>query len=214
MNCKICNGKTYILFDEQFQMDYHRCLNCDFIYEDPKHHMGYDDEKKEYDTHNNSIEDEGYVNMFNRFINAFTPFILGKDLLEFGSGPEPVFSELMRRLDFNVTSYDPFYLPDETFLDKTYDVITSTEVFEHFVEPLKEIEKLVGLLKQGGILAIMTQFPKDDDHFKDWWYRRDKTHISFYTVKTFEYIAKAYNLEVLYHNDKDYMILQRTKSTD
>lgn len=209
MKCKICNSETYELFDEQFDMIYHRCKSCSFIYEDPNHHVSYDVEKNEYDTHNNSIEDEGYVNMFNRFINAFNPFVDGKDLLEFGSGPEPVFSEVLRRIGFNVTSYDPFYLPDESYLNKQYDIITSTEVFEHFVDPMKEIEGLVSLLKPEGLLAIMTQFPKDDDHFLKWWYRRDRTHISFYTVETFEYIAKRYHLEIIFKNEKDYMIFRK-----
>jgi len=214
MTCKICKQETYIIYDEQFQIEYHRCKNCGFIYEDPAYHISFNDEKKEYDTHNNSIEDEGYVNMFKRFMESFEHFVEKKNVLEYGSGPEPVFSEVLRRSGYDVTSYDPFYLPDESYLDKTYDVITSTEVFEHFVEPIQEIEKLIGLLNKDGILAIMTQFPKDDAHFKNWWYRRDKTHISFYTVETFKWIAEQYGLEVVYHNGKDYMIFKNTKSTD
>lgn len=211
MNCKICSGETYLLFDEQFKHEYYRCLSCGFIYEAPKHHVSFEDEKKEYDRHNNSIEDEGYVNMFKRFLTSFQDDVSGNELLEYGSGPEPVFSQILKQEGFDVTSYDPFYLPDETYKEKTYDVITSTEVFEHFVEPLNEFEHLLSLLNDGGILAIMTQFPKDDDHFKKWWYRRDVTHISFYTVETFEYLAKKYHMTIVYHNEKDYMILRKGK---
>jgi len=210
MKCKICNSNTYIIYDEQFDMDYHRCEKCAFIYEDPKHHIDLSNEKAEYDTHNNSIEDEGYVNMFKRFMDAFEPFVSGQSVLEYGSGPEPVFSQVLRQSDYQVTSYDPFYLPDLSYLCKSYDLITSTEVFEHFVEPMTEVEKLVGLLNEGGILAVMTQFPKDDEHFKKWWYRRDKTHISFFTIESFKYIAEIYGLKVVYHNDKDYMIFQKS----
>lgn len=209
MKCKICNQETYKLYDKQFKIDYHRCQTCGFIYEDPIFHNSYKDEHEEYLRHNNSIEDEGYVNMFLRFIDAFTPYISGKEVLEYGSGPEPVFSEVLRRNGYCVTSYDPYFLPDEGYLKKKYDLITSTEVFEHFSEPITEIEKLLSLLKKDGILAIMTQFPKDDDHFLDWWYRRDPTHISFYTVKSFDYLCHQYHLERVYHNNKDYMILKK-----
>ena len=209
MKCKICGNDTYILFDEQFKLDYHRCKKCGFIYEDPKHHATFADEKEEYDRHNNSIEDEGYVNMFKRFINAFEPFVTGKKLLEYGSGPEPVFSEVLRREGYNVTSYDPFFLPDESYLDNKYDIITSTEVFEHFSEPFEEFKKLDALIIEGGLMAIMTQFPKDDEHFKTWWYRRDITHISFFTIDSFKELAKAFDYEVMFHNDKDYMILRK-----
>lgn len=211
MKCKICSGETYLLYDEQFKHDYYRCKNCGFIYEDPKHHVSLDDERNEYDRHNNSIEDEGYVNMFKRFLASFQDEISGIQLLEYGSGPEPVFSQVLRKEGYEVTSHDPFYLPDETYKDKKYDVITSTEVFEHFVEPMNEFEHLVSLLKDNGILAIMTQFPNDDDHFKKWWYRRDITHISFYTIDTFKYLADKHNMTIVYHNEKDYMILRKGK---
>lgn len=208
MICKICSSETYILYDAQFNMDYHRCKVCGFIYEDPKHHMSHHSEKEEYGTHNNSIEDEGYVNMFRKFQRAFEPFVRGKDVLEYGSGPEPVFSEVLRRDGYQVTSYDPFFLPDESYLEYKYDLITSTEVFEHFSEPMVEIEKLLNLLKKDGVLAIMTQFPKTDEHFKTWWYRRDPTHISFYTIESFKKISQKYKLDILFHNDKDYMIFR------
>ncbi len=214
MTCKICKSDTYIIRDEQFSMDYHRCSSCGFIYEDVKHHVSHVDEKTEYSSHENTIENEGYVNMFRKFMTAFEPFVTDKVLLEYGSGPEPVFSEVLRREGYEVTSYDPYFLPDDAYLNNTYGIITSTEVFEHFVEPAEEFEKLVSLLKADGILAVMTQFPKDDEHFKTWWYRRDKTHISFFTVESFKVLAAQYKLEVVYHNEKDYMVFKKGKSTD
>lgn len=209
VRCKICNNKTYILYDKQFDIKYYRCNSCDFIYEDIENHISFKREKKIYELHNNSIDNEGYVNMFNKFIDSFESFLVGKKLLEFGSGPAPVFAELMRKRNYDVTIYDPYYFSDKLFKDNKYDVITSTEVFEHFVNPLGEIEMLVGLLNKEGILAIMTQFSKQDDHFLNWWYRRDETHISFYNEKTFMYIAEKFNLKIVYTNNKDYMILKR-----
>jgi len=209
MFCKICNEKTYDLYDAQFKITYYRCKACDFIYQDPKSHMPQALEKVEYDRHNNSIEDEAYVNMFKKFQEAFEVYIEGKVTLEYGSGPEPVFTQVLRRDGYDVTPYDPYYLNDKNFKNKKYDLITSTEVFEHFSEPMKEIKLLDSLLKCGGVLAIMTQFPKEDDHFLDWWYRRDPTHISFYSVKSFEYICKAFNYELMYTNNKNYMILKK-----
>lgn len=209
MKCKICNSDSYILLDEQFNIEYHRCKECGFIYADPLSHLVPGDEKKEYSSHNNSIDDLGYVQMFKRFQKVFEPFLIGDKVLEYGSGPTPVFSELLRKDGYEVTSFDPFFLPDESYLNKSYDLITSTEVFEHFTAPMDEIEKLVKLLKPQGVLAVMTQFAKDDIHFLQWWYRRDYTHISFYTHKSFEVIAAVYGLEIVYKNDKDYMIFKK-----
>lgn len=208
-NCLICSSDTYVLDDKQFNIIYHRCKSCDFIYMDRESVVSFKEERKVYELHNNSIEDEGYVAMFNRFINSFVEDVDGKELLEYGSGPEPVFSELMKRRGFNVTMYDLHYYNDDSYLNNKYDVITSTEVFEHFLDPMKELEKLIPLLNAGGVLAIMTQFPKGDEHFLDWWYRRDETHISFFTEKSFSYIANHFNLEIIFTNHKDYMILKK-----
>ncbi|MBO8138417.1 MAG: methyltransferase domain-containing protein [Desulfotomaculum sp.] len=40
-----------------------------------------------------------------------------------------------------------------------------------------------------GILALMTLY-HNNHNFKNWWYRQDKTHICFYSPKTFSWIAK------------------------
>jgi len=214
MFCKICHEKTYELLDVQFNIIYHRCTACGFIYQDVESHMPLALEKKEYDRHNNSIEDIPYVNMFKKFQKAFEPFLEGKETLEYGSGPEPVFTQILRNDGFSVTPYDPFYLKDESFKLKKYDLITSTEVFEHFSEPIKELTLLDTLLKPGGVLSIMTQFPKEDDHFLNWWYRRDPTHIAFYTRKSFEAICQRFGYRMVFTNDKDYMILKKNKSLE
>jgi hypothetical protein len=209
MACKICGSETYELFDTQFEIIYHRCKKCLFIYEDPKFHISSQKELEEYNRHNNSIEDQGYVNMFKRFQSAFEPFVKGKQVLEFGSGPEPVFSQVLSLDGYDVTSFDPYYAPDLAYLDKKYDLITSTEVFEHLVEPIKELEKLLDLLKVGGVLAIMTQFVPEDEVFLKWWYRRDPTHIGFFHHKSFEHLCQVYPIEIVFRNDKDYMILRK-----
>ena len=207
--CLICNHETYVLEDKQFNIIYFRCRNCGFIHEDERFVVSSEKEKSIYELHNNSIDDKGYVKMFNDFIDTFIKFTTGKEMLDFGSGPEAVFAELMKRRQFNVTIYDLFYYKDTSYLNKKYDLITSTEVFEHFINPLDEIKKISSLLKEGGILSIMTNFPKDDEHFLDWWYRRDETHVAFYTEKSFEIIGKIYGLEVLYTNNKNYMIMKK-----
>lgn len=209
MKCKICKSETYELYDGQFDINYYRCKTCAFIYQDPATHMKEALERVEYDRHNNSIDDLPYVNMFKKFQEAFEPYIEGKETLEFGSGPEPVFSQVLSKEGYDVTCYDPFYYADLSYKDKTYDLITSTEVFEHFKEPMKELACLDGLLKPGGVLAIMTQFPKEDDHFLDWWYRRDPTHISFYTLGSFDFICGLFNYERVHTNHKNYMVLKK-----
>lgn len=203
--CNLCFNETYALYDPEIKVTYAVCDSCGFTYKPPKFHVEASKEKALYDNHQNTMENEGYVNMFKRFLNqGVYPFIDSGAALEYGSGPGPVLYELLKRAGFAVDHYDPFYHPNETVFSKTYDLITSTEVFEHFHDPQKEIKTLSAILNKGGYLAIMTSFrPLDDDAFLKWWYRRDKTHVSFYTLRALDLLARAHGLYRLSTNHKN-----------
>ena len=64
-----------------------------------------------------------------------------------------------------------------------------TETAEHFYEPNKEFMRLDSLLEKGGWLGVMTNFYNDSIDFEDWYYRKDPTHVVFYTEQTLEVIA-------------------------
>ena len=85
--------------------------------------------------------------------------------------------------------YDPFYEPDEAPLAWQYDFVTCTETAEHFHAPGREFARLSGLVKPGGVLAVMTCFQVDDARFRNWHYRLDPTHVCFYRHETFEFLA-------------------------
>ena len=90
-----------------------------------------------------------------------------------------------------------FTIPDlshnnEIFLKK-YDFITCTETAEHFYDPFKEFNILNDLLIAGGWLGLMTCFMTDDSLFENWQYRKDPTHVVFYTRETLEVIAAQRN---------------------
>ena len=54
----------------------------------------------------------------------------------------------------------------------------------------------------------MTLFhPNNEEEFKDWWYRRDTTHICFYTPKTLKKLAELIGLKVLLVDDKNICVL-------
>jgi len=96
------------------------------------------------------------------------------------------------------------------YKEKKYDLITSTEVFEHFKNPLKEFRKLSNLLKKGGILSVMTLMrPKTRKDFIDWWYIRDKTHIAFYSPKTLYLLGKKFGLKMIYNNNERYITYKK-----
>ncbi len=213
MDCKICNNKTITIYDRQFSVNYYNCVNCDYIFIDPDEIVSEEEELKIYQLHENTLENTGYVDMFKDFISrTIMPYkAYVESVLDFGCGPGPVLAYLLTQEGFNVDKYDPYFFPEKTYENKTYDLITSTEVFEHFENPIKSFRTLYNCLKPEGIISIMTLYhPQDREKFQNWWYRRDKTHISFYSHDTIKYLADVFNMKILLLDSKNLCVMQKT----
>jgi hypothetical protein len=207
MKCIICNTETVDLHDKQFDQTYLRCPNCQCVFTNPSDYLNQELELDQYSRHNNSFDSPGYVDMFLRYLDFVIPKDFNGRFLDFGSGPEPVLQQVLQNKGFECDIYDPYYA--DSLPDKKYDFVTSTEVFEHFYDPLKEIETITKMLNKGGYLAVMTLFIKEEIDFQDWWYRRDPTHVTFYHQDTFEHIAECFGLEVVKSNDKNIILLKK-----
>ncbi len=210
--CKICQASTSMLNDSKKELYYHRCLSCGFLYLDENFIVDKEREKRQYDMHENSFESLGYVKMFEDFIEkaivSYEKNIV--TALEFGCGSGPVLAELLSRKGMCVDKYDLYFYPEKVYEGKQYDLITSTEVFEHLKKPMEVLEMLVKHTAPNGYIVLMTKFPpKDDTEFLAWWYRRDPTHISFFTPKSFEVMAEKVGLKVLETIDKNIVVFQK-----
>ena len=114
----------------------------------------------------------------------------GSQILDFGCGPGPALAEMFKEAGFCMDLYDPIFFPQKPSSSKKYDFITCTEVIEHFYDPFNEFIKLDRMLAKNGIFAVMTNFYDESINFEDWYYRKDPTHVVFYTEQTLQYIAK------------------------
>lgn len=205
MTCKICFSRTKKHLDPLSSKRYAHCLQCQCIALEPSFWVTTKDEKKQYDQHQNSLSNEGYVKMFEDFLDFFWKDILvnSPHVLDFGSGPTPVLSTLIQKRGALVSCYDKFYQPDTIFDRHTYDLITSTEVFEHLENPLETLQLLAQHLNTKGYIAIMTLFHDNSmENFWKWWYRRDPTHIIFYTPLSLISLAKKCGLEMIKTDNK------------
>jgi len=190
---------------------YDVCPECGYTRKKACFHPEPAAEKAVYDTHENTMENEGYVRMLEDFLDrAVHPFHAPSHALDFGCGPGPVLYELLLRRGFSVRRYDPYYYPDRSVFTETYGVITATEVYEHLAHPLEETKRLAARLEKGGILAVMTKFrpPKDED-FLTWWYRRDVSHIGFFTAEAFRVLAKRTELRLRHTDREKIVVLQK-----
>ncbi len=207
-SCHVCGHLTTEWTHLRMAAKYFYCNRCEFISKDETMRVTPEQAFEIYNTHKNSIDDQRYVSYFKKFVNAaILPFSNGvKNGFDFGSGPNPVLSQILTRdFGYEMDIYDLYYAPEQLYIGKTYDLITSTEVAEHIPEPLSYFRQLKGLLTETGTLAIMTQFHQNNPlHFSDWHYARDKSHVSFYTEKTMKTIAQKVGLKVLYTNHTQY----------
>lgn len=211
MKCKICNFDTTVWNDLDQKKHYHHCQNCHCIALDVSYYLSLEKENALYNNHQNSLENKGYVKMFEDFLDYFWDDLLCKEkALDFGSGPTPVLSQLLQKRAVTVDCYDKFYQPIKYFENQSYDFITSTEVFEHLEDPLSTLTLLSDHLKPQGIIVLMTLFHTNDKiDFLKWWYRRDPTHIIFYTPKTIEVIAEKCGLITIKTDEKRIIVLRK-----
>ena len=57
----------------------------------------------------------------------------GKNTLDFGSGPQPVFGKILEeKYGFNVDLYDYYFSPEKVYIGNKYDLITCTEVIKSY----------------------------------------------------------------------------------
>jgi 2-polyprenyl-3-methyl-5-hydroxy-6-metoxy-1,4-benzoquinol methylase len=182
---------------------YFHCEHCDLIFVDPGERPLPEEEKARYDLHQNE-DSSGYrqflqplvldIQNYSARISKSPPNL---KILDFGCGPTAFFGTILAEHSFKAANYDLFYFPDQHPLQTNYDVITSTEVWEHFHHPNEEITQLTNILKTSGLLAVMTAAHPSVGLFPDWQYRRDITHVIFFSDKTMKWIGDHFNLDLI-----------------
>lgn len=202
ITCKVCGTSCVPIVYKKIESMYHGCPKCDFISKDASCYISESQALSIYQVHNNSADDAAYQAYFRDFIHkCISGFVSGTvEALDFGSGPEPVLAHMLKHeLGYLVDVYDKFFSPYKVYEGKQYDLITSTEVVEHLEEPVEYFKLFHTLLKPGGHLAVMTQFhPNDVGRFENWHYRRDDSHVSFFTPKTMSIISEQVGFEIVF----------------
>jgi SAM-dependent methyltransferase len=194
--CPLCeNTQTEKYFQDKFR-SYLKCEICSLVFVPESELLDLKSEKEIYDLHENDPNDLNYQKFMNRMITPFDKYIKGEGL-DFGCGPGPVISTILKDKDVEIFEYDPIFKNDKSLLSREYDFIISTEVIEHIYESKKDFELILSLLRPLGALGLMTSFyPNDMKLFKSWGYKNDPTHVRFFCRETFEWISKAYELEL------------------
>ena len=207
--CPLCLQTEIIDYHRDKRRAYVQCQRCQLVSVPGEYRLSPKAEKAEYDMHQNDPSDSGYRRFLSRTVSPLFERLDSKAVgLDFGCGPGPTISEMAKESGFKVHNYDIFYFNRPELLQAQYDFITMTEVIEHLSKPDSIVKKLDNLLKNKGILAVMTKRVTSPAAFGQWHYKNDPTHICFYSEETFEWIANniGWRLEII---DKDVVFFHK-----
>lgn len=214
MLCPLCSSTSINQYAKDRRRLYYQCTRCKLVIADSTSHLSLAAEKAEYDKHENTLDDSGYLNFLSR---AYEPLMAQvpapADGLDFGCGPAPALAHYLKSQNYQMECFDKFYFSDPSPLKQRYDFVTCTEVIEHIADPAVELTKIFSLLKPGGWLVIMTKRVIDQSRFSQWHYKNDPTHICFYSDATFEWMAKFFDM-TLNIVGPDVVMLQKLRATD
>ena len=177
------------------------------------------EEKIRYLQHNNKRSNKGYVEHLLKVVTSVEQYVSPKGTgLDFGSGPSPVLGEILREAGFSCVDYDPIFYPSREFsaLRNFFDFVVTCEAAEHFKDPLLEWKEMVKVLKPGGVVIVSTKTVKDqcsEEEFLRWWYIRDATHISFYSKKSVELLARQLGVRVKQFSEDGFVVIKNEITT-
>lgn len=185
--CPVCHHAGSAFFADTQGRLYDRCamVTCGAIYLREENHLPEGEERTRYELHDNDLSQAGYRRFLEPLVSAVRErSVPGGTALDFGCGPAASVSSLVGE-GMRWSRYDKYFMADEQVWSQSYDVIAASEVFEHLRKPDQEMDRLGAVLRPGGSLVIGTQLFREDRDFSQWHYRRDPTHIVFYTRETF-----------------------------
>lgn len=194
MNCTLCLSLDTKIFHEK----YFSCQTCGLIFISPLFRLDTFSEFERYMKHENNVEESGYQKFVQPLVDKVMQTLpIGSLGLDFGSGPDSAVGHLLRQNNYQVKRYDPYFHPDTQVLEEKYDFVVAYEVVEHFYHPSNSFETMKKLVRPKGWLFLMTALYDETIDFSNWSYRRDSTHVSFYTRKTLDWIKNRFSFRAL-----------------
>jgi SAM-dependent methyltransferase len=190
MPCPLCGGGESERFHVDRRRPFMRCATCRLVFVPEAYRLDRAAERAEYDLHRNRVDDPGYRRFLSRLAVPLAARLPpGAAGLDFGCGPAPALADMLCSRGFAVSLYDSFYFPDRSVLAGPLDFVSATEVVEHLHRPGAEFERIWQLLRPGGWLGVMTKLVRDRGAFSRWHYKRDPTHVCFFSEDTWRWWA-------------------------
>ncbi|MHA7834117.1 MAG: class I SAM-dependent methyltransferase [Algiphilus sp.] len=196
--CPLCGQTAMRHLCSVRGVDFEQCDHCALMQRDPVQWPDAESERAYYQLHCNHPDDPGYRRFLQPLFDALQPRLTASAQgLDFGCGNGSALAAMLTEAGHPVALYDPLFEPDSNCLDRCYDFISASEVFEHLHRPAEVIAQLDRLLRPGGWLGVMTGTPPVAvEDLAHWHYLRDPTHVLFYPPRTMAWIAARFGWRV------------------
>ncbi len=219
--CNICDFDVKYFSDAillgKYPIKYYRCLNCGYVQTEEPYWL------EEAYSRPINISDTGIMNRnINnaRIVSAILKLCFNSNgkFADYGGG-YGIFVRLMRDRGFDFYRDDKYcsnlFANGFDVADSganRFELVTSFEVFEHFVSPSEELQKL--LRKSDSILFTTEIMPDNQPQPSEWWYYGldHGQHISFYTRKALQCLADKFGLNY-YHRNNIHLFMLNNKAT-
>ncbi len=220
MLCKICQTESSHAFNgtilRKHTVKYYRCPKCQFLQTEPPYWLD--------EAYSSAISDLD-LGPVNRAITGawivegviLAGFDPNAKFIDWGGG-YGVFTRLMRDNGYDYYWDDPhcqnLFAKQFVASDKDYfEMLTAFEVFEHLVQPMDEIRKM--LERSRNILFTTMIAPSTLDASTQWWYLTPEhgQHISLYSVKSLQFIAAEFGLNLCTNGTTHHLFCERPFSS-
>jgi hypothetical protein len=210
MKCKICGQSCEKHFSalvlEKYQVNYFFCQKCEFLQTEEAFWL------EEAYREPINLSDTGLLSRniyFSKVTATLIYSLFNKDaaFLDYAGG-FGIFTRLMRDIGFDYYWYDPY---TQNLLAKNYEydlnrpieieLMTVFESFEHFVNPLEELETMLRVSKNILFSTMLLPIPTPEP--SQWWYYgfEHGQHVSFYSPKTLKVLVHKYDLHLNTHGN-------------
>ena len=218
--CRLCSHTLDLQFSQlvlkKYDVKYLRCTNCGLLQTEQPFWL-----QEAYSNPINCL-DTGILirnKMFSRMLSTFLYFTFPKHskFVDYAGG-YGIFTRLMRDYGFDFYWHDPFannfvarFFEFSDNLGKI-DLLTSFESFEHFENPVSEIQNMLDIADTIIFSTVLTG-PNTPDPQKWWYYFFEHgQHISFYSKQTLQYLANFFSMNFCTDNRSYHMLTKRNLS--
>lgn len=202
MECKICKSKALYVktlkVRDSYDALYYLCETCGFMFIGNPMWLG-----EAYNEPIN-ITDTGYV-LRNMYLSRKTLVLFSllfstkSNFLDFAGG-YGMLARLMRDygLDFFLDdAYTPnLFMKGFVYKNQKVEAVTCFECFEHLSDPKKEIDNIFFIAPNIFFSTVLFSGEVAPDDDWEYYGLNHGQHVSFYSLKTLNYIAKKHNVNV------------------